>query len=241
MTTASRPTTPLLQRMIEDMKIRNLSPHTIKAYVERIAAFAKHFGKSPQLLGQKEVRAYLVFLVEEKRVSWSYYGQAICAIRFLYRVTLGKDWVVKGVVSPKKEMKLPVILSAAEVAQFLGAITSLKHRAILMTAYAAGLRVSEVVALQVADIDSRRTVIRIRQGKGHKDREVMLSPLLGVDAASEPLRAPAERVEGQTAANLCPSCGRGRMVIVEMLRSPPTHQGQETRERTLERAGFDTS
>jgi integrase/recombinase XerD len=101
MTSASRPTTPLRRRMIQDMKIRNLSPHTIKAYVERVAAFAKHFGKSPQLLGQKEVRAYLVFLVEKKRVSWSYYGQAICAIRFLYRVTLGKDWVVKGVVSPK--------------------------------------------------------------------------------------------------------------------------------------------
>jgi integrase/recombinase XerD len=112
MTTASRPATPLRQRMIEDMKIRNLSPHTIKAYVERVAAFAQHFGKSPQLLGQKEVRAYLVFLVEEKRVSWSHYGQAICAIRFLYRVTLGKDWVVTGVVSPKKELKLPVIWRA---------------------------------------------------------------------------------------------------------------------------------
>jgi Phage integrase, N-terminal SAM-like domain len=86
MTPSPRPTTPLRQRMIEDMKIRNLSPHTIQAYVDRVAAFAKHFGKSPQLLGAKEVRAYLVFLVEEKRVSWSYYGQAICALRFLYRV-----------------------------------------------------------------------------------------------------------------------------------------------------------
>ena len=132
----------------------------------------------PSFWVRSEVRAYLVFLVEEKHVSWSYYGQAICALRFLYRVTLGKDWVVKGVVSPKKEMKLPVVLSPAEVAQFLGAITSLKHRAILMTAYAAGLRVSEVVALQVDDIDSRRMVIRVRQGKGHKDRYVMLSPRL---------------------------------------------------------------
>jgi integrase/recombinase XerD len=170
--------TPLRQRMIEDMKLRNLSPHTVEAYVDRVAAFAKHFGKSPQRLGPEDVRAYLVFLVEEKRVSWSYYGQTICALRFLYRVTLGKDWVVKGVVSPKKETKLPVILSPAEVTQFLEAVTSLKHRAILMTAYAAGLRVSEVVALQVADIDSGRMVIRVRQGKGHKDREVMLSPRL---------------------------------------------------------------
>jgi integrase/recombinase XerD len=178
MASLPRRTTPLRQRMIEDMKLRNFSPHTIQAYVDRVAAFAKYFGKSPHLLGPKEVRRYLVFLVEEKRVSWSYYGQAICAIRFLYRVTLGKEWVVKGVVSPKKEMKLPIILSAAEVTQFLGAITSIKHRAILVTAYAAGLRVSEIVALQVADIDSRRMVIRIRQGKGHKDREVMLSPRL---------------------------------------------------------------
>ncbi len=175
MTSLPRPTTRLRQRMIEDMKLRNLSPHTVQANVDRVAAFAKRFGKSPQLLGPADVRAYLVFLVEEKRVSWSYYGQAICARRFLYLVTLGKDWVVKGVVSPKKEMKLPVILSRAEVTQFLGTITSLKHRAILMTAYAAELRVSEVVALQVADIDSRRMVIRVRQGKGHKDREVMLS------------------------------------------------------------------
>jgi integrase/recombinase XerD len=113
MTLVSRPTTPLRQRMIEDIKLRNLSPHTIQAYVDRVAAFAKHIGRSPQHLGPKEVRAYLVFLVEEKRVSWSYHGQAICALRFLYRLTLGKDWVVKGVVSPKKEMKFPVILSAA--------------------------------------------------------------------------------------------------------------------------------
>ena len=178
MTPSRQAMTPLRQRMIEDMKLRNLSPHTVQAYVDRVAAFAKHFGRSPRHLGPKEVRSYLVFLVEEKRVSWSYYGQAICALRFLYRVTLGKDWVVKGVVSPKKETKLPIILSPAEVEQFLGAITSLKHRAILMTAYAAGLRVSEVVGLQVADIDSRRMVIRVRQGKGHKDREVMLSPRL---------------------------------------------------------------
>ena len=178
MSTVRRPMTPLRQRMIEDMKLRNLSPHTVEAYVDRVAAFAKHFGRSPGHLGPKEVRAHLVFLVEEKHVSWSHYGQAICALRFLYRVTLGKDWVVKGVASPKKETKLPIILSRAEVEQFLGAITSLKHWAILMTAYAAGLRVSEVVGLQVADIDSRRMVIRVRQGKGHKDREVMLSPRL---------------------------------------------------------------
>jgi site-specific recombinase XerD len=170
--------TPLRQRMIEDMKLRNYAPRTIQVYVERVATFAKHFGKSPQRLGAAEVRAYLLFLIQEKHASWSYYGQALCALRFVYRTTLAKKWVLDGVVSPKKQKKLPVVLSPAEVTQFFAAITGLKHRALLMTAYAAGLRVSEVVALRVDDIDSRRMVIRIRQAKGQKDRYVMLSPRL---------------------------------------------------------------
>ena len=117
-----------------------------------------------------------------------------CALRFLYNVTLGKDWVLKGIVSPKQEKKLPVILSPAEVGQFFQAITNLKHRAILMTAYAAGLRVSEVVALHVEDIDSRRMVIRVRQAKGHKDRYVMLSPRL-LDLLREYWKACRRRTE----------------------------------------------
>src|SRR4029077_1782932 len=104
--------------------------------------------------------------------------QAICALRFLYRVTLGNDWVIEGVVSPRKETRLPVVLSPAEVTQFFEAVDGLKHRAVLMTAYAAGLRVSEVVALRVDDIDSKRMVIRLRQAKGQKDRYTMLSPRL---------------------------------------------------------------
>ena len=170
--------TPLRQRMIEDMKLRNYADKTIEVYVQRVATFAKHFGKSPERLDADDVRAYLLFLIQEKNASWSYYGQAICALRFLYRVTLGKDWVVEGVASPRKGQKLPVVLSPDEVTQFFEGITSLKHRAILMTAYAAGLRISEVVGLRVADIDSRRMTIRICQGKGRKDREVMLSPRL---------------------------------------------------------------
>ncbi len=170
--------TPLRQRMIEDMKLRNYAPRTIEVYIDRVATFAKHFHKSPERLKAADVRAYLLFLVQEKKASWSYYGQAICALRFLYRVTLGKDWVVERVASPRKGQKLPVVLSLAEVARFFEGITRLKHRAILMTAYAAGLRVSEVTTLRVDDIDSQRMVIRVRQGKGHKDREVMLSPRL---------------------------------------------------------------
>ena len=108
----------------------------------------------------------MVHLVHKRRASWSYYNQALCALRFVYNITLGKDWILKSIVCPKQEKKLPVVLSPAEVCQFFQAITNLKHRAILMTAYAAGLRVSEVVALRVEDIDSRRMVIRVRQAKG---------------------------------------------------------------------------
>jgi site-specific recombinase XerD len=170
--------TALRQRMIEDMRLRNFALRTIQVYVERVATFAKHYRKSPERLGPDEVRAYLLHLVQKKKASWSYYNQALCALRFLYRVTLGKEWVMEGVVCPKQEKKLPVILSLVEVAQFFEVITSLKHRAILMTAYAAGLRVSEVAALRVEDIDSQRMVIHVRQGKGRKDRYVMLSPRL---------------------------------------------------------------
>src|SRR3954466_2853408 len=170
--------TPLRQRMIEDMRLRNFAPRTIQVYVERVVTFAKHFGKSPDRLRATDVRAYLLFLINEKHASWSYYNQTLAALRFLYRVTLGKKWVLDGIVCPKQQKKLPVVLSLAEVLQFFEAIPNLKHRAIVMTAYAAGLRVSEVVALRVDDIDSRRMVIRIRQAKGRKDRYVMLSPRL---------------------------------------------------------------
>jgi site-specific recombinase XerD len=170
--------TPLRQRMIEDMTLRNFTPRTIQAYVARVAAFAQHFGRSPELLGADQVRAYLLYLLQQKRASWSSYNQALCALRFVYGVTLGKDWVLERFACPKQEKKLPVVLSPGEVAQFFQAVTDPKHRALLMTAYAAGLRVSEVVALRVDDIDSRRMVIRVRHGKGRKDRYVMLSPRL---------------------------------------------------------------
>ncbi|MEW6735518.1 MAG: site-specific integrase, partial [Acidobacteriota bacterium] len=152
--------TPLRQRMIEDMKIRNFSTGTQKLYVNAIARFAQHFGKSPALLGLEEIRVYQLFLVAQKRVCGSTLTVSICALRFLYRITLGKDWDFDRIPIPPKEKKLPVVLSLAEVAQFFGAITNIKHRAILMTAYAAGLRVSEVCALQIEDIDSKRMLIR---------------------------------------------------------------------------------
>lgn len=161
--------TPLRRRMIEDMRVRNFAPGTQSTYVRHLARFAQHFGKSPEFLGLEELRAYQVYLVQEKQVSWSIFNTVVCALRFLYRITLSRDWLIQQIPFPRREKKLPVILSLSEVERFLQAIPNVKHRAILMTAYAAGLRVSEVASLHVTDIDSQRMVIRIQQGKGRKD------------------------------------------------------------------------
>jgi site-specific recombinase XerD len=170
--------TTLRQRMIADMQVRHLSPRTIRTYVDHVAKFAAFFHKSPDLLGPDEIRRYQIYLVQEKQVGWSSFNQCVCALRFLYRITLGKDWAISQIPFPKPERSLPVVLSLSEVQQFLHSITSLKYRAVLMTAYAAGLRISEVTSLRVSDIDSKRMLIRVRQGKGRKDRYLMLSPAL---------------------------------------------------------------
>jgi integrase/recombinase XerD len=170
--------TPLRRRMIDDMTLRNFTPQTIDTYVQSVARFARYFHSSPEHLGPEDVRAYLVHLVQERRVSLSYYKQTRSALRFLYRVTLGRNDVPDAIPPVKQPRTLPVVLSPVEVARFFAAIRNIKHRAILMTAYAAGLRVSEVTQLQVTDIDSQRMVILVRQGKGRKDRYVMLSPRL---------------------------------------------------------------
>ncbi len=142
--------TPLRQRMIEDMKLQNLSPRTIEAYVMRAAGFARYFRRSPGALGREEVRSYLLHLVQEKKVSWSVYNQTVAALKFLYEVTLNREGVMVRVRCPKQPKKLPTVLSLDETARFFAAILSVKHRAILMAAYAAGLRLSEVVGLRVA-------------------------------------------------------------------------------------------
>ena len=170
--------TPLRRRMIDDMTLRNFTAQTITTYVQSVARFARHFRRSPENLGPEEVRAYLVHLVQERRVSLSYYKQTRSALRFLYRVTLGRNDVPDAIPPVKQPRTLPVVLSPDEVARFFAAIRNIKHRAILMTAYAGGLRISEVTQLQASDIDSQRMVIRVRQGKGRKDRYVMLSPRL---------------------------------------------------------------
>ena len=170
--------TPLRQRMIEDMRVRNLSANTQRLYVDRVAKFAQYFRKSPELLGPEDVRTYQVYLIHQKRASSSMLQQTVCALRFLYRNTLGKEWALPYIPAPRRERKLPVVLSQEEVSRFFDNLPNLKHRALIMTAYATGMRVSEVVSLRAADIDSDRMMIRVEQGKGRKDRYVMLSPNL---------------------------------------------------------------
>jgi integrase/recombinase XerD len=170
---------PLRQRMTEDMQVRNLALNTQMSYVQQVSLFARHFNRSPEALGPEEIRAYQVYLTNEKKLSPSSILIAVAALRFLYKVSLKKDWTFADVIpAPGKPQTLPVVLSPEEVLQFLACVGGTKHRVILTTCYAAGLRISEAVRLTAPDIDSARMVIRVDQGKGQKDRYVMLSPKL---------------------------------------------------------------
>jgi integrase/recombinase XerD len=171
--------TPLRRRMIEDMQIRNLAPKTQITYVEQVGRFARHFHKSPERLGPPEIRAWQIHLAQDKRLAPSSISVAVAALRFLYTVTLRRPWIVEDDIPSCRQPKLlPEVLSPEEVATFLDAVKSPKHRVVLTVCYAAGLRVSEAVNLKPAAIDSQRMVIRVEAGKGRKDRYVMLSPRL---------------------------------------------------------------
>ena len=171
--------TTLRQRMTEDMQVRNLSPHTQTSYVQQVSLFARHFNKSPEALGPEDIRTYQVYLTNEKKLAPGSILIAVAALRFLYKISLRKAWSFdEAIPAPKKPQKLPVVLSPEEVLHFLESVGSTKHRAILTTCYAAGLRISEAVRLKPDDIDSHRMVLRVEQGKGQKDRYVMLSPKL---------------------------------------------------------------
>ena len=171
--------TALRRRMIEDMRIRNFSPHTQRAYVEYVSRFARHFGQPPERLGQHEIRTWQLHLVQERRLAASSISVAVAALRFLYKVTLKRPWIVEDdIPTGRPPKKLPVVPSPEEVARLLDAVTSSKHRVILTVCYATGLRISEAVSLKPAAIDSQRMVIRVETGKGRRDRYVMLSPTL---------------------------------------------------------------
>jgi integrase/recombinase XerD len=170
--------TELRRKMLEELQLRNYSPNTQRAYVRCVADFAKHFKAAPDRLGPQHIREYQLFLVQQKKLSWAPFNQTVCALRFFYHDVLHRKSMIEHIPYPRHEQKLPVILSPTEVVALFQNTPNLKHRAILMTIYAAGLRVSELINLRVTDIDRQRQLIGVRQGKGHKDRQVMLSPKL---------------------------------------------------------------
>jgi site-specific recombinase XerD len=169
--------TPLRQRMLQDMQMRNLSPRTQDAYIRAVARLAAFYQLAPDRLDLEQVRNFLVHLVGQ-RVSFSLFNQVRCALILFYRVTLGRDWAFDRIGCQKQPKRLPVVLSQEEMTPFFAAIDRLKYRALFMAVYGCGLRVSEVVALRTEDIDSKRMVLRVCQGKGMKDRYVMLSAKL---------------------------------------------------------------
>jgi site-specific recombinase XerD len=205
--------------MIEDLRIRNYSPRTIDQYIRCVFQFARFFGKSPAELGSEDVRRYQVYLVEEKHASWALHNQTVCALRFLYNKCLQRDWNLKHIPHAKQPKKLPVVLSREEVQGFLGILSNIKHRAILTTLYAAGLRVSEVTGLKASHIDGQRMTIRVEQGKGAKDRYVPLSQSL-LELLREywrqnqppvwlfPGRDPQRAIDRSTIARICSKARR---------------------------------
>jgi integrase/recombinase XerD len=168
---------PLRRRMIEDMTIRKFTAKTQHDYVQRIKNFAAFLGRSPDTASFEDVRSYQLHLAASG-AGVPTLNQSVSTLRFFFRVTLGRADIVNHTQFVREPRKLPVVLSPKEVARFLAAAPGLKYKAALSVAYGAGLRVSEVVTLKVSDIDSKRMVIRIEQGKGRKDRYVMLSPRL---------------------------------------------------------------
>jgi len=177
--------------MIEDMTVRNLSPTTRDAYIHNVKKFSRYFGRSPDCLGLEDVRTYQVHLVSQG-IAWATLNQVVSALRFFFGVTLGRKDLPERIAYAPRPKTLPVVLSPEEVAAFLEAVPSRRDRVALTTAYATGLRASEVTGLRICDIDSSRMVIHVVNGKGGKQRTVMLSPkLLGILRAYWAIERPA--------------------------------------------------
>lgn len=167
-----------IRRMAEDMQVRNFADATIDAYTYHADKFCQYFGKTADQLGPEEIREYQLYLVNEKKASWSSFNQAVCGLRFLYEVTLRKNWAVRHIPFGKRPKKLPVVLSDQEASRLLECVENRKHRAVLMTCYGAGLRLREATHLQIKHIDGVRQQLHIVAGKGRKERFVPASPRL---------------------------------------------------------------
>jgi len=170
--------TELRQKMIDQMTLRGFAPKTHEAYLHAVTGLARHFATPPDQLNQEQIQAYLLYLMRERKLAWSSVNVATQGIRFFYHRTLGWERMRLEIPPRKRPTQLPEVLSSAEVGRVLGAVSNPKHHALLATTYAAGLRVSEVVGLRLEDVDSERMLVRVRQGKGKKDRHTLLSAQL---------------------------------------------------------------
>lgn len=170
--------TPLRERMRQALRIRNMSPRTERTYLDNVARFALYFHRSPDRLGLPEIERYLFFLRDVKKVSYCWFNQCVCALRFFYLYVVDRPELVLRIPYGRRERHLPVVLAVTELLDLLAAIESLRDRVLLTVLYSAGIRLGEVCRLRVDDIDSARMLLRIRQGKGHKDRFAPLSPVV---------------------------------------------------------------
>ena len=165
------------EQMKMDLELKGYGSSTQRIYLTKVRDFVGYFGRSPDLLGEDEIRKYLHHLITEKGLAKSTINQAYSALKFFYQTTLQREWDTVRIPRIKKEKKLPVVFSRQEVGDVLAAVSNLKHRAILTTIYSGGLRVSEATHLKVTDIDSQRMMIRVDQAKGNKDRYTLLAKM----------------------------------------------------------------
>ena len=170
--------TPLRKRMMEELQLRNLSPVTADTYLRVVERFARHFDQSPDRLGLEQVREYLLHLLREKKVVASTVMVNRAALRFLYAAVLKQKWFDDEIACPKRRPTLPGILSPDEITSILDHTHNLKHWTIIATLYATGLRANELRHLKVSDIDGKRMVVHVREGKGGVPRDIALSPVL---------------------------------------------------------------
>ncbi|MDD4927734.1 MAG: site-specific integrase [Gallionella sp.] len=177
MTASTSSVSPLRQRMLDDMRMRKLSPKTQIGYIRSVRQLAAYLKRSPDTATAEELRSYQLYLIDHGTSAVSI-NNILSGLKFLYEQTLDRPELMRKMQSVPVPHKLPVVLSRDEVARLLAAVSNLKHQTALSVAYGAGLRVSEVCALKVSDIDSQRMALRIEQGKGSKDRYAMLSPVL---------------------------------------------------------------
>ncbi len=205
---------PLRKKLLNDMTVRGMSENTKKLYDRSVSGLVRYHRRSPDTISKQEVQDYLLYLIEERKLRWTSVNVYVQGIRFFYRITLGRPEPYFYVPTAKQGSKLPVLLNRDQIAKLFNAAANPKHRAILITAYAAGLRVSELTNLRVKDIDSQRMTIRICQGKGKKDRYVPLSPRL-----LEQLRIYWRQMKVKPTEWLFPGqCADGRLSIAGIAR-----------------------